>query len=106
MRSAASVIMYRCASIGPDVHDDSLLPNYRTARRYGQGEAVGHLERRRGSKLREPVPDEFFNDASIRDAPAAFVRDAVQNILDATWDRTRPAHVRSFVPGTHYGLQP
>ncbi|RZU51213.1 hypothetical protein EV385_3022 [Krasilnikovia cinnamomea] len=65
-----------------------------------------YLERQPGSKLREPVPDEFFNDASIRDALAAFVREAVQNILDATWDKGEPAWVRFYVSGDEHAVPP
>jgi hypothetical protein len=60
--------------------------------------------RRRGQKQRDPVQDEFFNNESIVDFIAAFVREVVQNVLDATRDRKIPARVRFFVSGDRAAL--
>lgn len=64
------------------------------------------FERRPGAKQRDPVQDEFFNNESIVDNIAAFIREVVQNILDATHDKKLPARVRFYVSGDEGALEP
>ena len=63
--------------------------------------------KRRSQKSRDPMQASFFTNASIDDDTHALVREAIQNSLDAKFDRgsQNPVCVR-FALGTHKGESP
>lgn len=51
----------------------------------------------RGDKVRDPIQGEFFSTDAIKNPAEAFVREAVQNSLDA--GTAKPVRVRFFISG-------
>lgn len=51
----------------------------------------------RGDKVRDPIQGEFFSTDAIKNPAEAFVREAVQNSLDAC--TTKPVRVRFYISG-------
>ncbi len=51
----------------------------------------------RGDKVRDPIQGEFFSTDAIKNPAEAFVREAVQNSLDA--GTSRPVRVRFYISG-------
>src|SRR5262245_27916056 len=56
----------------------------------------------RGDKARDPIQGEFFSTDAIKNPAEAFVREAVQNSLDA--GTSKPVRVRFFISGTEGAL--
>jgi len=58
----------------------------------------------RGDKVRDPIEGEFFSTDAIRNPAEAFVRETVQNSLDA--GMSQPVRVRFYISGPEAAVSP